>query len=154
MLKEVSTTTNRGFIPGFYARNPKAEAQELALKHALQTHLYASRVVSYDKTNSVIELEVKNRLDKGDTLTFITPEKEFEITLNEMYYFGHPKSKELTTYTSKEIKPTEHAHPGDKNIYIEIPFGLKENWDMTIARMPYKEAISLKTKGKDLARNI
>ncbi len=146
MLEEVSSTTNRGFIPGFYARNPKAEAQELSLRHALQTHLYAGRVVSYDSKSKVCELEVKNRLDKGDKLTFITPENEFEIILNEMYYFGHPKSKSLTTYTNNEIKLTEHAHAGDKNIFIELPFDISNSWDKTIIRMLYKEAISLRSK--------
>lgn len=143
MLNEVSSTTNRGFIPGFYARNPKAEAQELSEKHATQTHLYAAKAVSYDEGNSVVELEVKNRLDKGDLLTFITPEKEFSLTLDEMYYFGHTK-------TNPETKLTEHAHGGDKNIFVCVPFSLKDVWDKTIVRMSFKEAISLK---KEPVRN-
>lgn len=146
MLSEVSSTTNRGFIPGFYARNPKAEAQELSQRHAIQTHLYAGKVVSYDPKVNIVEVEVKNRLDKGDVLTFITPNEEKEITLNEMYYFGHPKSETLKTYTKNEIKLTDHAHGGDKNIFIESPINLGEDWDKTILRMTYKEAISLKKK--------
>jgi len=154
MLTEVSSTTNRGFIPGFYARNPKAEAQELSQRHAIQTHLYAGRVVSYDSENNIVELEVKNRLDKGDPITFITPDNEQELIINEMYYFGHPKSETLKTYTKKEVKPTEHAHPGDKNIFLELPFNLGNDWDKSIVRMTYKEAISLKTRKDESSKTL
>jgi len=139
MLREVSSTTNRGFIPGFYARNPQREAQELSKKHAIQTHLYAARIVSFDPETKIAELEVKNRFDKGDMLTLITPDKEFEFKLNEMYYFGHPKSE----IDNSEIKLTEHAHGGDKNIFVELPFDLGNSWEKTIVRMVYKEAVSL-----------
>lgn len=145
MLNEVSSTTNRGFIPGFYARNPMAEAQELSSKHALQTHLYAAKTVSYDRENNILEVEVKNRMDKGDEITFITPENEFVFKLGEMYYYGHPKSN-LRNNADKEIKLTKHAHAGGENIYIEIPFQLGKNWDITIARMTYKEPITLKKR--------
>ncbi len=140
MLNEVSTTANRGFIPGFYAKNPKAEAQALSEEHTVQTHLYAGRIVSYDTTNNIIELEVKNRLDKGDELTFITPSNEFKCVLEEMFYFNHPLNN-----ASRSVL-TEHAHPGDKNIFIKLPFYLGTNWDQSFARMTYKEAVSLKKR--------
>ena len=134
MLYEVSSTTNRGFIPGFYARNPKAEAQEMEKKHAIQTHLYAGRVVNYYSQNNTVELEVKNRIDKSDDITFITPTAEYKYTVIEMFY------------DSAKTNKTEHAHPGDKNIFLEVPFILGPEWENTIVRMIFKEAVSLKKR--------
>lgn len=144
MMKEVCSTSNRGFIPGFYARNPKAEAQEMEKKHSHQTHLYAGKIVSYDEKNNVVELEVKNRLDVGDKITFITPDSENEVTINEMYFEGHPITKDIGTDKRHLVELTEHAHPGWKNVFIEIPFKLGANWDKAIIRMLFKEAVSLK----------
>ncbi len=81
-LDEVSSTANRGFIPGFYARNAKAAAQELEKDHMVQTHLYAARVVAHNPVTGVAELEVKNRLDKGDQLEIITATETHSFTLN------------------------------------------------------------------------
>lgn len=134
MLNEVSTTANRGFIPGFYARNAKAAAQELERSHCVQTHLYACRVVNYDATSRVVELEVKNRMDKGDKLTFITPEREFELEFRDAYYRGYG------------IKATDHAHGGGENIFMRLEEDLGANWQAAIVRMPYKEAETLRKR--------
>ncbi|MDD9898952.1 MAG: U32 family peptidase C-terminal domain-containing protein [Candidatus Melainabacteria bacterium] len=134
MLAEVSTTANRGFIPGFYPRNAKAAAQELERSHCVQTHLYAGRVVGFDSETQLACIEVKNRLDKGDKLSFITPKQEFEIELDEFYY-----DEALT-------KPTDHAHGGGKNIYLKLAMDLGEDFASTIIRMPYKEAQTLRKR--------
>ena len=153
MLQEVSSTANRGFIPGFYPRNAKAAAQELANSHCIQTHLYAARVVAYDKESRVASLEVKNRMDEGDTLTFITPSGEFEMNFADVYYNGHPDalkfSKKLHNNSKKEfnenqIEKTTHAHGGGKNIFLKMPQDLGNDWNTVIIRMVFKEAVTLK----------
>ena len=160
MLAEVSSTANRGFIPGFYARNAKAAAQELERSHCVQTHLYAARVVNYDATTRVVELEVKNRMDKGDVLTFITPKTEFEIKFDEVYYNGHPSAIEFSAeiwkdpkkkFNVNQIQATEHAHGGGQNIFIQVPQDLGAAWDTVIVRMIYKEATTLRQRTPLLA---
>lgn len=155
MLKEVSSTANRGFIPGFYARNAAAAAQELARSHCVQTHLYACRVVNYDAATQVAELEVKNRMDKGDKLTFITPDSEFEMEFAEAFYNGHPSALEFSAACHKhpkkefnvnQIQATEHAHGGGQNIFMKLPQDLGSSWDSVIVRMLYKEAETLKKR--------
>jgi U32 family peptidase len=152
MLEEVSTTANRGFIPGFYARNAKAAAQELERSHCLQTHLYACRVVNYDTETQVAELEVKNRIDKGDTLSFISPSNQFETVFDEVYYNGHPLAIEFSKqifgdkFNSNKIKITEHAHGGGQNVFVRLAQALGSDWNSTIVRMPYKEAVTLKQR--------
>jgi putative protease len=155
MLAEVSTTANRGFIPGFYARNARAAAQELERSHCVQTHLYACRVVNYDPSTQVAELEVKNRFDKGDTLTFITPDREFQMVVQEAYYKGHPEALEFSSrawnnskkeFNANQIKPTDHAHGGGENVFVKLSQDLGSDWSTAIVRMPYKEAVSLRQR--------
>jgi putative protease len=143
MLDEVSTTANRGFIPGFYARNAKAAAQELERSHSVQTHLFAARVLGYDAETQVAELEVKNRLDIGDKLTVITPDQEFEMIFEGAYYRAHPEYSEQARFT-------DHAHGGGENIFIKMPKNLGSNGSFAIVRMPFKEPVSLRQRTQDL----
>ena len=110
-MLQVSTTANRGFIPGFYARSAKAAAQELEKSHCVQTHLFAGKVISYDEASQVVELQVKNRMDKGDELEIVTPNQEFKFNLDEFYYGAHPEYNPHDVHEGK-IKTTEHAHGG------------------------------------------
>lgn len=159
MLHEVSTTANRGFIPGFYPRNAKAAAQELERSHCIQTHLYAARVVAYDAETQVASLEIKNRIDEGDKLTFITPDGEFEQEFKNAYYAGHPDALEFSEkafnldpvykrakFNANKIEKTSHAHGGGKFVYIKLDKDLGENADTTIIRMPFKEAETLRQR--------
>ena len=153
MLEEVSSTANRGFIPGFYPRNAKAAAQELERSHCIQTHLYAGRVVAYDADSKVVAFEVKNRMDEGDDLTFITPSGEFKMKFGDVYYNGHPDALEFSKslhrdskkeFNENQIEKTIHAHGGGKNIFFKMPQDLGEDWNTVIARMLFKEAKTLK----------
>jgi U32 family peptidase len=134
MLAEVSTTANRGFIPGFYPRNAKAAAQELERSHAIQTHLYAGKVVGFDKATNVVCIDTKNRMDDGDKLTFISCDKpEFVQEFANVYYGGHPDAIEFSketfnldpvnrgkTFHENKIIATSHAHGGGKFIYMKL----------------------------------
>lgn len=139
MLNEVSTTANRGFIPGFYARQAKAAAQELERSHCVQTHLYAGRVVSYDSQTKVAEIEVKNRIDEGDMLTFITPEKEHLVEF-----------KNASSHADFGTK-VEHAHGGGKNVFLKLDQDLGENAMNSIIRMPFKEPVTLRKRTEAVA---
>ena len=144
-LYELSTTANRGFIPGFYARNAKAKAQEMEKDHCVQTHLFAAKLVNYAPETQVAELQVKNRLDKGDELTLISPNQEFTLKLEDFYYKGHP---EFLPEGAREnqVKVTEHAHGGGQNIFVKMPEALTEGFEHAILRMPYKEAVTLRQR--------
>lgn len=152
MLNELSSTANRGFIPGFYAQSPRAAAQEFEKDTAFQTHLYASKIISYNSETRVCELEVKNRLDKGDKVEFILPNQvngeaqTYEYEFNEMYYENYPQEGIDDNDLRPVPKITEHAHGGGKNIFVKLPFDLGENWNFVIIRMPFKEPVSLRKR--------
>jgi putative protease len=158
MLAEVATTANRGFIPGFYPRNAKAAAQELERSHAIQTHLYAARVVAYDKNSQVACLDVKNRMDEGDELTVITCDQgEFTQPFTNAYYGGHPEAIKFSEETfdldpvnrakkfnEVKIEATSHAHGGGKYVYMKMQRDMGANPTMSVLRMIYKDAQTLK----------
>jgi len=159
MLTEVSTTANRGFMPGFYARNAKAAAQELERSHCVQTHLYAARVLAYDSATRIACFEVKNRMDLGDSLTFITPEGEFEMKFADAFYNGHPANIEFSEtcwkfheaalkkkFSPVAISSTDHAHGGAQPIFMQLSQDLGSQWETALVRMPFKEAVSLKQR--------
>jgi putative protease len=159
MLEEVSTTANRGFIPGFYARNAKAAAQELERSHCIQTHLYAARVLAYESATNIVCLEIKNRIDEGDELTIISKDQEWTQAFSNAYYKGHPEaSNEFNescwkfnennhkkNYNANSIEATEHAHGGAEVVFIKLTQKLL-NPETSIIRMPFKEAVSLKQR--------
>ena len=150
-LFELSTTANRGFIPGFYARNAKAKAQELEKDHCVQTHLFAGKLVNYDPQSQVAELQVKNRLDKGDKITFISPSQEFELELGDFFYKAHPEFIPEGV-RENQIKITEHAHGGGNNIFVKMPQALSEGFEHAIFRMEYKEAQTLRQRTPQAAQ--
>jgi len=150
-LDEVSTTANRGFIPGFYARSAKAAAQELEKDHCVQTHLFAAKVVSYNVDTRVVELQVKNRMDKGDELEMIVPGSfdSYKFELGDFYYKGHPANpfpyEGLKSET--QIKLTEHAHGGGDNVFVQLPEEAPtKDVELGIFRMGYKEAQTLRKR--------
>jgi putative protease len=85
LLDEVFTTNNRGYIPGFLAGNPKEMAQEYEKRQGYHTHDFAGVVRNRNKNR--LEIECKNRLDKGDILEFCFPNKkdDFSIELNDFW---------------------------------------------------------------------
>ena len=162
MLKELSSTANRGFIPGFYAQSPAAAAQEFEKDTAFQTHLYAGKIVGFDPETKFVEFEVKNRLDKGEKIEIITPNNVFEFELDEFYYHSAPPGE--------SSKITEHAHGGGRNIFFKLSDDVIEElnksvdygkdhydgpkpesketkvWEVAVTRMLFKEPTSLKNR--------
>lgn len=150
MLEELGSTANRGFIPGFYARNAKAAAQELEKDHCIQTHLYAARLVRFNPESRVVELEVKNRMDSGDELEFISPKTSFRIKVSDVFYKGHPEWNPYERHEN-QIKKSAHAHGGGENVFIKIPEEIdlnefRENWKFTVLRMKYKQPLTLRAR--------
>lgn len=106
MLGELASTANRGFIPGFYAQSPAAAAQEFEKDSAFQTHLYAGKIVSFDADKQVVELEVKNRLDRGDKIEFLSPEASLYHELSDIFYESYPPQE----YFDKRNELLAEAH--------------------------------------------
>jgi len=91
LMDEVKKTANRGFIPGFLFGFPDVSAEQTGEdsifyeKNApIQTHQFIG-VVKDRKHSGLYEVEIRNRLKKGDVVELMTPDNQYEIKVDEMF---------------------------------------------------------------------
>jgi putative protease len=108
LFKEVFSTANRGFIPGFLLGDLGASTIDYQKRASVSTHQFAGVVRSSNLDTQMVEIEVKNRLQLGDELEFCLPKisADFSLQLEAMYY--------------QDQKPTTVAHGGDQNVFIKL----------------------------------
>ncbi len=82
-IKELASTGNRGFIPGFYFGDLQENSTRYESNKFMQTHTYAGRILPINETES-ITINVKNRIDIGDELEIITPKQTIKIKVEKM----------------------------------------------------------------------
>ena len=75
-LRELVSTSNRTLITGFMRKNPKEYAinYEDGTSQPL-THRFAGMVQNYNPRSGIVDLNFKNKVQLGDTLEWITPDK-------------------------------------------------------------------------------
>ncbi len=81
---DLEKTANRGFTTAFLA--PKNQSAMERFDSCQETDLpqvYAGQVVS-DREGGWMEVEVKNRIELGDTMEYISPSGNYTFTLNAM----------------------------------------------------------------------
>jgi len=86
-LKEILTTSHRGFTTAFIGGNQKdsPELQNYELAGAIQYYDFVASVQSYDKENKIALIEGRNRINIGDELEFITKENIFKKKVDEIF---------------------------------------------------------------------
>lgn len=120
-IKELNTTSNRGFVPGFLEGNPKENAQDYEKKTSHQTHVFAGivrKVISSSKDKSVVEVETRAKFQKGDTLEFLTPD--------EIYSYKCDSIKKITGGEDVELNSVSGGL--DYNVKLEVPFEIKDEY--------------------------
>lgn len=112
LLDELFSTNNRGYIPGFLKGDMKEKAQEYKERQGYCTHQFSGVVRS--KEGNTLEIECRNRLDKGDVLEFCFPDakEDFEITLDNFW--------------NSKNEPLENFSGGQGSFFIEISDEQKE----------------------------
>ena len=126
-IKELNTTSNRGFMPGFLEGNPKSHAQDYEKKTSHQTHVFAGlvkKVINSSKTESTLEIETRAKFSKGDTLEFITPTKIFKWECDKI------TRQKLNKKTKKTETVELNSVSGglEYNIQIKVPFEIKNEY--------------------------
>jgi len=118
-IKELNTTSNRGFIPGFLEGNPKQNSIDYEKKSSHQSHVFAGivrKVISSSKIKSVLEIEVRSKFEIGDLLEFLTPKEEFNFQLDNM----------KSIKSNKQINSVSGGL--NFNVIIEVPFEIKNEY--------------------------
>lgn len=123
-IKELNTTSNRGFIPGFLEGNPKEIAQDYEKKTSHQTHLFAGivkKVISSSKEKSVLEIEVRGKFELGQILEFVTPKDIFTFECDNLI---NPKK-----HVGDKKRNMQKASGGlEHNVIIKVPFEIKDEY--------------------------
>jgi putative protease len=129
LAEELFSIANRGYIPGFLAGNPNANAQFYERNGSYGTKAFLWILRDYDSEHKMIRVEVKNRFELGDEIEIVSPswvttmkiEKMFKTTLN------HWVHKTTTTFTEHEYKfdnvraeSIDTAHGGWYEVWINM----------------------------------
>lgn len=92
-LEEIYTISNRGFSLAFAHGDPTSLANNYNMTKSLSEYEFAGYVESWGK--GYLDVAVKNRIDKGDELEFLSPidDNIFKLSINE---FINSKTEEVT----------------------------------------------------------
>jgi putative protease len=108
LFNELTSVSNRGYIPGFLIGNLQDKAQEYTAQ-SYQTHLFVGVIRKFDNKKQEVEIEMKNRIDLGEEIEFMMPGGSFTQTVQEMWYADDPKREKLGV-----------AHGGHKNVVLKV----------------------------------
>jgi putative protease len=85
LMDELEGMANRGFTEGFYRRHLPDQYQNYESGNSESTkQLYVADVSGRIDGSSTLVLEIKNRIQRGDSLTLLTPEGNLEFRLDHM----------------------------------------------------------------------
>ncbi|HGY54524.1 MAG TPA: U32 family peptidase [Caldithrix abyssi] len=108
LQEEVYAVANRGYVTGFLERNPLDNGQNYEQGHSdNQSRLFVGIVEGWDEGTGQATIRVRNRLEEGDRLEMITPEKTVSFLAANMH--------------DLDGTPVQTAHGGGKNIRLELP---------------------------------
>ena len=116
-LNELDKTKTRGLTTFYFEDKNNKDFQEYEGKQYNPNYQYGAQVISYNEDKSI--LAVKNRLEVGDKLEIIIPNKidVEEFTINKLW----------DEETGKEI---EYVNPGKEGqkVLIHLPIKCEEDW--------------------------
>lgn len=116
-LKELEKTKTRGLTTFYFNDKNNRDFQEYEGKQYNPNYEFGGKVQEYETKKSIIE--IKNRLQIGDTLELIIPDKvePVEFTIKELW-------------DAETDEPIEFVNPGKEGqkVKIHIPVEAKTNW--------------------------
>ncbi len=121
-IRELNTTSNRGFMPGFLEGNPKEKSFDYEKKTSHQTHVFAAivrNVISASEKESILEIETRGNFKVGDTLEFLTPTQEFKWRVDSLY---KPVSNGDDVELQSVAGGLEHL------VKVKVPFEIKNEY--------------------------
>jgi len=116
LLDDVKKSANRGFIPGFLFGFPGNDNVDLFKSSPNQTYKVVGVIKGKTKVvkgDDMYEVEIRNRLEKGETVEVMSPNSQFDMKLSKMY--------------DLEGNETDTVHGGAGNKILKLKKGLEEN---------------------------
>ena len=85
LAEELFSVANRGYIPGFLAGNPNANAQFYERNGGFQTKLFVGQIREYDAVQKLARIEVKNEFRLGEEIEVMIPGKVWTQSVDVIY---------------------------------------------------------------------
>lgn len=118
LMDELENLASRGYTEGFYRRHVHDEYQNYQQGNSIGVHQqFVGEVITYDVTQGLLHIEVKNRFEVGDTLELMTTAGNQKFRLHQLL--------------NKQGNNTDAA-PGSGH-QVQIPLHLAPETDFTFA---------------------
>ncbi|MDB2415481.1 U32 family peptidase C-terminal domain-containing protein [Rickettsiales bacterium] len=124
-MDELLTIPNRGYTYAFHEGRLVNHSHNFEDTHSLADWEFAGLISSVE--DDAFLVEVKNKIEAGDVLEFVSPNARETIFLR-IYEFEHVKNGKITTEVNAGQKPI-----------IRIPFALFEHEDIEILKNLFPE---------------
>jgi putative protease len=85
LMAELDKLANRGYTEGFYRRHLPSEYQnyQFGASTSLRQQ-FVGEVLTYDEKTALLEIEVKNHFELGDSLELMRPQGNLQFTLEHL----------------------------------------------------------------------
>lgn len=140
LAEELFSIANRGYIPGFLAWNPWANAQFYERNGSYGTKAFLGILREYDDKEKVVRVEVKNRFELGDAIEIVTPNGIKKSRIDKIYktWLNHWVHKANTTFTEYNYKFDKSKSEEINSAHgwgYEVRINMEENpWDFALIR--------------------
>ena len=111
LVDEVKKTANRGFIPGFLFGFPGKENVYYEKNAPISTHKFIG-IIKNRMKGGLYEVEIRNRLEKGQEIEVMTSDDQFLMKVSEMF--------------DLENEPVDTVHGGAGDKILKLKEGLPE----------------------------
>jgi len=84
-ILDLEKLSNRGYTSGFYQRHNHKEYQTYDTNHSRnRSQIFVGEVVTYDTNTGLAEIDVKNKIQRGDDIEVIMPGGSKHFTIDKM----------------------------------------------------------------------
>lgn len=85
LMDVLENLANRGYTEGFYRRHVHDEYQNYETGNSVGVHQqFVGEVIGHDRAAGMVQIDVKNRFEQGDTLELMTPAGNRRFRLDEL----------------------------------------------------------------------
>ena len=84
-IMDLEKLSNRGYTSGFYQRHNHKEYQTYDTNHSRnRSQIFVGELLNYDATKGLADVEVKNKIQRGDDIEVIMPGGSRHFTIDKM----------------------------------------------------------------------
>ena len=84
LFNDLEHLANRGYTEGFYRRHVPSEYQNYEQGTPSNSQQFVGEATGYDASNGWLDIDVKNRFAVGDQLQLVTPQGNYQFTLDHL----------------------------------------------------------------------